>query len=326
MTYPTNIKTRLRHLAIITILGALVLVNVLAYFHARSMTVFTALGERTPKPETLTFAQKLKTVAFGVTIPKSKNIVDPSSLGLVFETITYPSSSGYSLEAWRIPAYGSTKTVLLFHGYGASKQSLLPMAQLFHQSGFSCVLVDFYGSGSSSGKTTSIGFHEAKDVISSFEYVHSKWPDDQIIIYSLSMGSAAVLNASQDPKFHPSALLLESPFDSLLTTTRNRFSVMKVPSLGLAELLVFWGGFQQNFNGFEHNPAQYASYVTVPTLLLYGEKDPRVQPEERKSILKNLHGIKKLIEFEGIEHQAIAEMKPQEWLQSVLEFLNQELP
>ncbi len=77
----------------------------------------------------------------------------------------------------------------------------------------------------------------------------------------------------------PAALVLESPFDALLSTVVNRFALMGLPAFPFAHLLVFWGGVQQGFNGFRHYPADYATEVRCAVLLLDGANDTRVTPD-----------------------------------------------
>jgi alpha/beta superfamily hydrolase len=63
-----------------------------------------------------------------------------------------------------IPHSSAKGIVLMFHGYTACKASVLAEAKSFHDLGFATLLVDFRGSGGSSGCDTSIGMLEAEDV------------------------------------------------------------------------------------------------------------------------------------------------------------------
>src|SRR5436305_1579766 len=82
------------------------------------------------------------------------------------------------------------------------------------------------------------------------------------------------------------------PFDRLLSTVKARFAGLGVPSFPGAQLLVFWGGWQHGFNGFRHNPVDYARDVSCPVLLLHGRQDPRVSAEQVEEVHANLAGEK----------------------------------
>lgn len=300
---------------------AFVALNVIAFVQARGMTHFAPAGTRTKPAELLTFGEKCGVLLSGVTLPKPVNEKTPSDLGLPFETITINSTDKITLEAWLISRPDSKGLVLLFHGYGASKASLLTVAKAFHGLGYETMLVDFRGSGGSSGQETSIGFYEADDVAATFVYAKKLKPARPVILYGASMGASAVLRSIHAQNIQPDALILECPFDRLLSTVQMRFNAMKLPSFPLAQLLVFWGGVQQGFNGFHHNPSDFARSVRCPVLLMHGDSDARVSAEQIEHIRKNLPSSTTFKMFPGLDHQSYLATQPEEWNKTVAEFL-----
>ena len=314
-------KRRLKIAAILCLLSA-VAINVVAFLHSRAMTHFVASGERTPPPEQLTAGQKLKVLFTGVRVPRPENQQTPRDVGLDFETVSFSGAKGVVLEAWHTRRRAAPGIVLLFHGYSASKDSLLPAAKVFHELGYETLLVDFYGSGGSGGNETSIGYHEAADVAAAFAWAQKLPGRPRIILYGASMGAAAILRAAHAHSIEPAAMILECPFDRLLTTTQNRFTSMRLPAFPFAQLLVFWGGTQQGFNGFKHDPAEYARSVHCPTLLMHGARDPRVTVEQIKNIYDHLPGIKTLEQFSSLGHGSAVSDQSDAWRDSVQKFLD----
>ena len=300
-----------------------VILNALAINHARAMTHFAAAGVRTRPPEFQHGLAKLRTLLVGVNLPRPANTVTPADFGLACETNRYRVSEGIVLEAWLIPHPAPHGTVLMFHGYGAAKCSMLPEAKAFHDMGYAVFLPDFRGSGGSNGNTTSLGFHEAEDVAATVRYarnaLHSEGP---LVLYGYSMGGAAVLRAVGECGVSPTAILVEAVFDSLLSTVRNRFSAMGVPSFPSAELLTFWGGRLAGFSGFRHNPADYARNVRCPALLLHGENDPRAVLQQSRRIFDSLPGEKRMKIFRGVKHESCLAADPQAWRAAVAGFLS----
>ena len=295
--------------------------NLLAYRHAYALTHFREGGVRTAKPEALSLGEKLRVLAVGPTVPRPQNRRTPLDVGLRYERHVFPGAHGLPLEAWYVPRPERRGVVLLFHGHADSKESQLKAAAMFHEMGYSSLLVDFYGSGGSGGSDTSIGFHEATDVASAYQYARELPGRPPVVLYGESMGAAAILKAVADHHLAPEAIVLEMPFDSLLRTVRQRFWSMGIPAFPSAELLVFWGGWQQDFNGFRFNPADAARVVTSPTLLMNGDSDPWVTTEEAQRIFGNLHGPKRLKLFHGLKHQSFLNARPEGWRQSISEFL-----
>jgi alpha-beta hydrolase superfamily lysophospholipase len=298
------------------------LLNLICFLHAYALTHFTEGGIRPPKPEEMGLWQKARVLATGVRIPRPTNASTPQILGLSCDVHYLESTAGLRLEAWHISHAQAKGCIAMFHGYAASKATLLQEAHALYELGYSTFLVDFRGSGGSEGSTTTIGAKEAEDVRSSIDYVRRHWPSQPLVLYGQSMGAAAILRAVSTGAVRPEALLLESPFDRLLTTVENRFAAMKLPTFPCARLIVFWGGVQHGFNAFQHNPFDYARFVDCPTLLLHGEKDPRVNGAQAKAIYANLAGTKQFEVFGGVGHESCMSACPLQWKQCVGAFLS----
>lgn len=82
------------------------------------------------------------------------------------------------------------------------------------------------------------------------------------------MGAAAILRAVAVHGLRPDGLIVEAPFDRLVSTIGNRFTAMGLPATPFNHLLVMWGSLEIGANGFNHNPAEYAAQVHCPTLVL----------------------------------------------------------
>jgi alpha-beta hydrolase superfamily lysophospholipase len=308
-----------------TFLVAVFLFNLIAYMHAYSMTHYVRGAVRTPSPDKLTVLDKAFVLLAGVKIPRPESTETPSGAGLDFTTHHFATGDSSELEAWHIAHANSKGLVLLFHGYGACKANMLRETNAFDEMGFATMLVDFSGSGGSSGSDTTVGVREAEEVARAVEYARAQWPKNNIILYGQSMGSAAILRAVSVDGVRPAAVLLECPFNRLLTTVENRFSAMGVPSFPAARLLVFWGGVQNGFDGFTHNPASYAKDVTCPSLIMVGSEDPFVKIADAKEVFDNLAGKKRFEVLEGVKHEAYVHARPQQWRECVEQFLSSHL-
>lgn len=208
------------------------------------------------------------------------------------------------LDCWLINTDSAKGTVLLFHGYGGEKSSMLDKAEEFLKLNFNVLLVDFMGAGQSEGNQTTIGFKEAEEVKDCFEYIQKKG-EKNIHLFGTSMGAVAIMKAIDEFQVKPRSIMIECPFGSMYKTVCARFRLVKVPTFPMAGMLMFWGGLQNGFWAFSHNPIEYAKNISCPTLLLYGEKDNRVSREEIKSIFSNLKGPKKLVTYPLAGHETI---------------------
>ncbi|MBI4424019.1 MAG: alpha/beta hydrolase [Elusimicrobia bacterium] len=306
--------------------GALLLLafaglNVLAFRHSYLMTHFSPGRNPGPSIERLGASRKLGFLILGASKPRPANARTPRDFGMSFETHAFKGAFDTPLEAWLVRRPRGKGLVVMFPGYAAGKDCLLPAAKAFFRLGYESLLVDFHGSGGSGGSTTSIGFHEASDVAAAFGYAEGALGARAPVLYGVSMGAAAALRAVHVHGLRPKALIVEAPFDRMLTTIRNRFVLMGVPSAPAAQLLLYWGGVQGGFDAFSHNPVEYARSVRSPTLLLAGESDPYVSLGESRAVFDALQGPKDFTAFPGVAHQVFVEARPGEWAASVGGFL-----
>lgn len=311
-----------RSLAIVVI-AMFVCLNILAYMHAHAMTHFVAGAERTPSPEQLSVVGKVQVLLGGVRVARPENARTPTEVGLPYTAHTFNSNDGTKLEAWYLPADDARGICLLFHGYAECKAGLMAEAREFHELGLDVLLVDFRGSGGSAGDVTTIGFREADDVAAAVEYTRDNISVGPMLLFGRSMGAAAILRAIDLYDFSPTGIIIESPFDRLLSTVENRFTAMGVPSFPCAELLVFWGGVQQGYSGFTHNPVDFSRSVHCRSLVINGGRDPRATPDQVQAVFESLAGPKDLMTFERLGHESYFAAAPGRWRDGISGFVDQ---
>jgi alpha-beta hydrolase superfamily lysophospholipase len=296
--------------------------NVVAYFHAYKFTHFSVASlEKTKSPEQLSAFSKIKTLLTGVNNPRPTN---KAVQGIEIETILLQGNK--QIECWhskpRQTADSAKGTVAIFHGYGGEKSSMMDKAEEFHKLGYNTIVVDFMGSGGSEGNQTTLGYKEAEQVKTVYEYL-SNVGEQNIYLFGTSMGAVAILKAFHDYNINPRKIIIECPFGSMYETTCARFRIMKAPVFPMAGLLVFWGGVQNGFWAFGHNPVKYASSVNCPTLILYGEKDRNVSRKEIDAIFTELKGEKTVKTYPLAGHENYLLKYKNEWVVDISHFLQQ---
>ena len=294
-------KRRLLVLIVLALVlfGAL---NVIAYHHAWRMTHFVPAGSRTKSPQKLSVLGKIVVLFQGVEIPQPEVGVVGADFPQPVRTVVFSTRDGVKLQAWDFPALPDRGVAVMFHGYAVSRQALLGEAHVLHDVGWRTVLVDFRGSGGSEGQASTLGWYEARDVAAAANWARQQWPGKRLLLFGQSMGAAAVLRAMASEGVTADGIILESPFDKLLTTAGHRYHWMGLPAFPFAELLLFWGGWQQGFNAFALNPVSYARAVTCPALVLGGAHDPWVMPAEARRVAAAMRGPTECRIFEDGGH------------------------
>lgn len=299
------------------LLSVFVIINIIACFHAYKFTHFDETITQKPKdPKELSITGKLKALVLGVSIPRPLSNFSPN---IPFDEITLKSNK--SINCWLMETDSAKGTIILFHGYGGQKSKMLDKANVFLKLGYNTLLVDFMGAGKSEGNQCTIGFYEAEQVKTAYDYLTNKG-EKNIYLFGTSMGAAAIMKVQNDYQLNVKGIIIECPFGTMLQTVKARFETMHVPSFPMAHLLVFWGGVINGFNAFKHNPSDYASNIKCPILLFYGLQDEKVSMEETNQIFENLKGTKKLVTFSNAAHENYLNKYEEEWTKEVKDFLN----
>jgi hypothetical protein len=295
-----------RKIILNTLLWSFISLNFIGYLSAYFLSNFRFPGE-------------LK-----LALPRPTTSKLPTDIGLKYTTHKIKISPQEWLETWLISSNNSHPegTIILFHGKGGTKAQLLAQTKVFNNLNYDTLLVDFRGAGGSSGNDTTIGVREAEDVAIAFNYVQQKNTQHPIILYGISMGSAAILRAIAEDTVQPDGIILELPFARLLSAVRTRLPGSDVFSSPMAELIVFWGGIQHNFNGFSHNPVNFARKVHCPTLVFHGKRDRTTSVADVEELTDNLNVSRKLVIFPDAKHELLVKNDFSLWTNNVTQFLN----
>ena len=296
--------------------------NSLAWVHAWAVTHYDPRDRTWLPPDQLPMGDKVRLAFTGKPCPRPENCRTPADFGLPFRVDRLPAGRQAWLEVWQIPPQTQAIGVaLLFPAYGESKDTLIATARILRGLGYRTLLVDFRGAGGSSGTSTTLGVREARDVAIATRFVRQQWPELPLVLFGMSMGAVAITRAISHHGLRPDALLLECPFDRLISAVRHRLQVMGVPPTGLAELILFWGCLQHGHNGFTHNPTDYVRAIACPTLVMRGSRDPRVSALEIERVFQAIRSPKQFLEFPTAGHELLADRDGDRWQSQVAAFL-----
>jgi len=309
-------KSRFGRIILWTLFVLIVLLNIISAFHAYKFTHFSDKQVARANEHQLKGMDKIKTLFFGIDMARPVDFAMPAQH---YETVQIQSN--VKLEAWSIKTDSTAKgTVIIFHGYRASKSAMVDRSDEFLKMGYNTLLVDFMGSGGSEGMETTIGFKEAEEVKAAYDYVASKG-EKHIYLFGTSMGSASIMKAMNDYQLNAAGLMLECPFGSMFKTVSVRVKMMGLHTFPTAYLLMFWGGLENGFWAFSHNPEDYAKSIKVPALLMWGEADERVSRAETDKIFEHLQGEKTLKTFPLSKHEDYLLKYKADWENVVSKFL-----
>ena len=300
-----------------TFLILFLLLNVVVIFHAYKFTHFYEMNDAAvKKQEAKNGWDKTSDLLFGFNAAKQQNTAPDTT----YKSVSLRTADGLTLSGWLINVANSKGSVAMFHGHGSKKSAILSEAKGFNRLGYNTLLVDMRAHGASEGNTCTIGYKEAADVKTAYEYLQ-KTGETNIVLYGISLGAATVTKAINDYALKPSKIILEMPFASLPDAVEGRVKMMGLPVQPISTLLTFWGGTLHGFWAYNLRPADYVKKIKCPVLVHWGRHDPRVSEAETNDVFKNITTPKRLEIFEESGHESLLKKEPSKWMNSVATFL-----
>ncbi len=234
----------------------------------------------------------------------------PSMYHADYETVSFLSEDGIVLKGWLVkpPHPGpESPAIIICHGVGANKSDFTELAVALARRGYYALLFDFRAHGESSGRRTSLGYHEQKDVGAAFDFIKTRSEIDpkRVGIYGFSMGgSTAILVAARSHAF--SAVVADSAFASLSdqagTAVTGYYHLPRFPFLPLA-ILGYEILFQTRVSSI--SPVSVISDISpAPILIIAGDGDRLIPAENGRKLFAAAGEPKELWIIPGADHGA----------------------
>jgi pimeloyl-ACP methyl ester carboxylesterase len=126
----------------------------------------------------------------------------PATHGFAYQNVTLKTPEGVHLAAWYIPSHNGAAVVLL-HGAGSTRTSVLDQASVLGRHGYGVLLVDARGHGQSAGNAQDNGWWGNSDTSSAITWLEAR-PDvvgGKVGVVGISMGGEEAIGAvGADPR------------------------------------------------------------------------------------------------------------------------------
>lgn len=234
------------------------------------------------------------------------------------ESYTVSSYDGYRLHAVVLrPAEESSRYIICSHGYTDNRWGSLKYARLYLDRGWNCILWDMRGHGANAPSLCTYGVREGHDLAELVKDARARFGEDITLgLHGESLGAATTVSSLEyDPKVD--FAVADCPFADIVNVLEGRSPapVVQWASLG-AKLRC---GTSLN----AMRPIDALKHSWVPLLLLHGEADSFISPENSRRLYDAAQGVKEIHLIPGAEHAQSVFTAPEEYQKLLFAFIDQ---
>ena len=192
-----------------------------------------------------------------------------------------------ALELPSDPAVPKLGTAYLFHGFGNTKEQMLPIAKRLAAAGFRCVAWDSRGHGKSGGERASYGMREVDDALRVIKASRKRdhRPHGKDVFWGYSMGAAVALQTLPEDSRAEAAVLL-APFADLGQIMRHHAG--QIYSGAMVPLLPWVRSNVRSAAGFDPRrikPVESVRRTDARLLFIHGARDEVIPPDHSARLL-----------------------------------------
>jgi uncharacterized protein len=198
------------------------------------------------------------------------------------EEVELATSDGERLIAWHVAPRADKPVVLYFHGNGGALNLRVERFRDLTADGTGLVALSYRGYGGSTGRPSEQGLIE--DARAAYGFATARYPAKRIVLWSESLGTAVAVALAAD---HPvAAVILDAPFTSAADVGAAAYPFAPVRWLMKDK-------FRSDLR---------IGQVTVPLLVLHGERDRVVPIAFGERLFALAHEPKRFVRFPGGDH------------------------
>jgi len=228
---------------------------------------------------------------------------NPEDWGLEYEDVTLRTSDGVQLHGWFIPASGTNKTVLFFHGNAGNISHREDSIRIFHNIGVNVFIFDYRGYGNSEGTPGEKGLY--LDARAAWNYLmeQRKFTSEDIILFGRSLGGVVATQLATEVK--SAGLILESTF----TSARDMARII----MPLLSRLIF---IRYQFNSIGR-----IKDIKQPLLVLHSPQDDIIPYQLGVRLFENANEPRSFVKMKGDHNTGFITSQP-EYALALKDFIN----
>jgi fermentation-respiration switch protein FrsA (DUF1100 family) len=236
-----------------------------------------------------------------------RDVPPPDAVGLDnIEAVTFSTRDGLTLHGWFVPsARPASFTMIVFNGNAGNRAYRAEFAAALRARGLALFLFDYRGFGENPGAPTETGL--AADARAARAYLATRPDVDlaRLVYFGESLGAAVAVELATEHV--PAALILRSPFTSMVDVGRTHYPLLPVGLL-----------LRDRYPSIDRVPR-----LRCPLLVIAGDRDSIVPLEQSRRLYAAASPRKTLAIIEGADHNDHALFVGDRMMGAIGEFLRQ---
>jgi fermentation-respiration switch protein FrsA (DUF1100 family) len=221
------------------------------------------------------------------------------------EVVSFATPDGLRLDAWFLgmseppPRF----TVIVFNGNAGNRADRAPLAISLRRQGLQVLLVDYRGYAGNPGMPSEEGL--AADARAALAYLQGRTDVDRsrIVYFGESLGTAVAVRLAVEHT--PAALILRSPFTSLVDMGRHHYPILPVRLL-----------LRDRFTSLDR-----VQDLRCPVLVIAGGRDAIVPIEYSRHLYAAIAAPKTFVELPSADHNDYELLAGDEMIRAIASFL-----
>jgi pimeloyl-ACP methyl ester carboxylesterase len=252
---------------------------------------------------------------------RSAELVAPPTLPV--RAVNIASRSGNVIRGWLLEGTVGAGAVLLLHGVGGNRESMVGRAHFLHRAGYTILLPDFQAHGESAGSRITFGALESLDAEAALAFLRACCGGDRIGVIGISMGGAAALPGAGHGR--ADAYVLESVYPTMRQAVDGRLRTWLGPLGAIRRLIAprIMRSLEAVAGVAEDalRPIDVIGSLQAPVLVIAGSHDPYTPRDESRALFERAREPKEYWVVAGARHEDMHAFAGEVYERRVEEFL-----
>ena len=231
----------------------------------------------------------------------------PAAVGLPSaQVVSFTTSDGVTLHGWFVPpaSPSAREAVIVFNGNAGNRGFRAALAAMLADAGLATLLFDYRGYGENKGQPSEEGL--ARDAVAAYRYVATRKDVNasRLVYFGESLGTGVAVRLAT--RHTPRALILRSPFTSLIDVGRHHYPFLPVRTL-LSD---------------RYASIDYVNRIGCPLLVIAAARDSVVPSEQSRRLYEAARSPKHLVVIDGADHNDYELLAGTRMRAEILQFLH----